>query len=177
MKLLAALVTTALALPLSAQDSSIGVRVHGMLPMGDLLSQTDGQLGFGGAVFAALPVSSSLMLRPLIGFQYIPKGDTLGFAGTKTTVGALDFMVDALWYPSDDPERGAYLIASVGGHQWRVSAVGTTPSTLNATRLGVNGGIGYQLTPRLGLEVRGFWSPIDKTLTATGLIAGAALRF
>ncbi|HJV48164.1 MAG TPA: hypothetical protein VJ549_02700 [Geothrix sp.] len=167
------------ALPLSAQDqeSYIGLRAHALVPMGDLIDLTNRQIGVGAAVFASLPINGGLVLRPLIGFQYIPKGETLGLSGTKTTVGSVDFMVDGLWYPSEDPERGAYLIASVGGHQWHVASVGTSPSTINATRLGVSGGLGYQVSPRLGCEVRGFWSPINPALTATGLTLGATLRF
>ncbi|GLH73893.1 hypothetical protein GETHLI_23950 [Geothrix limicola] len=169
----------ALSLPLVAQDqeSYIGFRAHALVPMGDLIDLTNRQIGIGAAVFVSLPVNGGLVLRPLIGFQYIPKGDTLGLSGTKTTVGSVDFMMDGLWYPSEDPERGAYLIASIGGHQWHVASVGTSPSTINATRLGVNGGLGYQISPRLAFEARGFWSPIDKTLTATGLTLGATLRF
>jgi hypothetical protein len=68
-------------------------------------------------------------------------------------------------------------VGSVGGQQWRVSATGATPSALSATRLGVAGGIGYQISARLGVEAKGFWSPIEKNLTATGLVASATWRF
>jgi len=68
-------------------------------------------------------------------------------------------------------------VGSVGGQQWRVSAYGDTPSTLSYTRIGVSGGLGYQFTPRLGIEARGFWSPINSNLTATGLMLGATVKF
>jgi hypothetical protein len=58
-----------------------------------------------------------------------------------------------------------------------VSASGDTPSTLSYTRLGFSGGMGYQYTPRLGVEARVFWSPINSSLTATGLMLGATVKF
>jgi hypothetical protein len=176
MKSLAVLLV-ALALPLSAQEAEIGARVHGLVPMGDLNDLTNRQIGLGAACFVSVPVAGGLVLRPLVGFQFIPKGDTVGLAGTKTSVASIDFMVDGLWYPGEDLEHGAYLIGSVGGQQWHVSSTGDSPSTINATRLAVNGGLGYQFSPRLGLEVRGFWSPIRSNLTATGLTLGATLKF
>jgi hypothetical protein len=163
--------------PLAAQDSAIGARLHGLVPMGNLRDLTDSQAGLGAAVFVSIPLSRGLVLRPLVGAQFIPKGDTLGLTGTKTSVASVDLMVDALWFPDEDPEHGAYLIGSAGLQQWRVSASGTTPSTLSHGRLGASGGLGYQFTPRLGVEARGFWSPISSTLTATGLMLGVTLRF
>ena len=79
--------------------------------------------------------------------------------------------------PGENAKHGPYLVGSIGGQQWRVSATGTSPSTISATRLGIAGGIGYQVSPQLGLEVKGFWGPIEKNLTATGLTAGATWRF
>ena len=38
-------------------------------------------------------------------------------------------------------------------------------------------GLGYQFSYRLGVEMKGFWSPIQKDLTATGLTLGATYRF
>ncbi len=177
MKPIATLLAAAAALTLTAQDAAIGARVHGLVPMGNLRNLTDSQVGLGAAVYVSIPLSRGLVLRPLVGAQFIPKGDTLGLTGTKTSIASVDLMVDALWFPDEDPEHGPYLIGAVGGQQWRVSATGTSPSTQSATRLGLNGGLGYQFTPRLGVEVRGFWSPIDKTLTATGLMLGATARF
>ena len=168
---------TALALPLSAQDATIGARVHGVVSMGDLRDLTNGQVGLGLAAFVSIPLNHGLVLRPLLGAQLIPKGDTLGLVGTKTGIASVDLMLDGLWFPGEDSEAGAYLVGSVGGQQWRVSASGDTPSTLSYTRIGVSGGLGYQFTPRVGVEARGFWSPINSTLTATGLTLGATVRF
>ncbi len=167
----------AATLTLSAQDASLGARIHGLMPMGELRDLTDSQVGLGAAAYVSIPLSRGLVLRPLVGAQFIPKGDTLGLTGTKTSVASVDLMVDVLWFPDEDPDHGPYLIGSIGAQQWRVSATGTSPSTLSATRLGLNGGLGYQFTPRLGFEARGFWSPIDKTLTATGLMFAATMRF
>ena len=171
------LLLAALAMSLPAQDATLGARVHGLVPMGDLRDLTNGQFGLGLAAFISIPLGPGVVLRPLLGAQMIPKGDTLGLVGTKTGIASVDLMVDGLWFPGEDTENGAYLVGSVGGQQWRVSASGDTPSTLSSTRFGLNGGLGYQFTPRLGVEARVFWSPINSTLTATGLMLGATVKF
>jgi len=165
------------ALPLCAQDASLGLKVHGLVPMSDLRDLTNGQLGLGAYAFVEIPAGESLLFRPTVGTQQIPKGNTLGLVGTKTSVTSVDLMLDALWFPGDDAKHGPYLVGSIGGQQWRVSATGATPSATSATRLGLAGGIGYQFSAHLGVEAKGFWSPIEKNLTATGLTLGATWRF
>jgi hypothetical protein len=165
------------ALPLAAQDASLGLKVHGLFPMSDLRDLTNGQLGLGAYGFIEIPVGDEFILRPTVGAEQIPKGNTLGLAGTKTSVASVDLMLDALWFPGEKTQHAPYLVGSIGGQQWRVSASGTSPSTISATRIGVAGGIGYQVSAHLGLEAKGFWSPIEKNLTATGLTLGATWRF
>jgi len=165
------------SLGLSAQEASLGGRIHGLMPMGDLRNLTNGQIGLGLAVYVDIPISGGLVLRPLVGAQHIPKGDTLGLAGTKTRVTSVDLMVEFLWYPGEDPERGPYLIGAVGAQQWHLSASGDSPSSLSYSRLGLSGGLGFQVNRRLGVEGRTFWSPVSPTLTATGLMLGATVRF
>lgn len=165
------------ALPLCGQDASFGLKAHGMVTMGDLRDLTNGQIGLGAYVFVEFPLLEAWRLRPTIGFQQIPKGDTLGLLGTKTSVSSVDLMLDALWFPGEVQDKGAYLVGSAGAQMWRLSATGTNPSATSATRLGLAGGLGYQFSPRLGLEMKGFWSPIQKDLTATGLTLGATYRF
>jgi hypothetical protein len=165
------------ALPLAAQDASFGLKVHALVPMSDLRDLTNGQLGLGAYLFVEFPATEGLLFRPTIGAQQIPKGDTLGLAGTKTSVTSVDFMVDALWFPREDAKHGPYLVGSLGGQQWRLSATGTSPSATSATRLGLAGGLGFQVSPHLGVELKGFWSPIEKNLTATGLNLGGTWRF
>jgi len=176
MKLIPLLLATA-SLGLSAQEASLGGRLHGLMPMGDLRSLTNGQIGLGLAAFVDIPVSGGLVLRPLVGVQHIPKGDTLGLTGTKTRVTSVDLMMEGLWYPGDDSDKGPYLVAAVGLQQWRITSSGATATSLSYGRLGASAGLGFQVNRRLGLEARGFWSPISSTLTATGLTAGATLRF
>jgi hypothetical protein len=167
----------AATMSLAAQDAtSIGGRVQCLLPVGDLRNLTNSQVGLGAAAFMSIPMGSGIILRPLVGAQFIPKGDNLGLAGTKTTVTSLDLMLDALWFPDDDSERGAYLVGSAGIQQWRVNSTGTTPSTFSASRLGLAGGVGYQFTPRLGAEAKVFWSPVQPNLTSTGLMLGVTVK-
>ena len=171
------LLACAATLSLAAQEASLGVRAHGLLPMGDLRGYTHGQPGLGLAVFVDIPAGRGLLFRPLVGGQLIPTGNSLDLPGTKTRVTTMDLMVDTLWFPGEDPERGPYLIGSAGAQQWRLSATGASPSTVNYGRIALAGGLGYQATPKLAFEAKGFWSPVAPGLTATGLTAGAAYRF
>jgi len=164
------------ALPLAAQDAAIGLKAHALIPMSDLRNRTNGQTGLGLSVFVEIPIGEAFVFRPTVGAQQIPKGN-LTPEGNKTSVTSVDLMLDALWFPGEDTKRGPYLVGSVGGQQWRVSDSGSSPSVISATRLGVAGGIGYQASPHLGIEVKGFWSPIQANLTATGLSLGATWRF
>jgi hypothetical protein len=68
-------------------------------------------------------------------------------------------------------------VGSLGGHEWRVSTMGTTPASTDATRLGAAGGLGYQFSPSLGVEAKFFWSSIESHLTATGISLGATWKF
>ena len=165
------------SLALSAQEPAIGLRAQALIPMGDLRSLTGGQVGIGGGVFVTIPGSRGLVLRPTVGGQIFPKGDPGGLTGSRTTVYTMDLMMEALWYPGEDPARGPYLVGALGGQHWRVSPQGGTATPVTATRLGASGGLGWQFAPNVGLEVRGFWSPISQGLTASGLQAAVAVSF
>ena len=174
MRFLAAALTVAtLALP--AQEASLGARVQALVPMGDLHDLTNGQLGLGFAGFIEFPVGDAFRLRPSMGGQYFPKKTSAGLGGTEVTVSSVDLMLDALWFPGESTERGPYLVGGAGGQMWRVSPTGGAATS--HTRLGLSGGLGYQFSPRLGFEARGFWSPVAPDLTATGLMVGATVRF
>ena len=176
MKALAVLLAAATVLPLSAQ-TALGVRCQVVVPSGDLRDVTGGTPGLGAAAFVTIPLSGGLALRPLVGFQLLPKGDTASLPGTKSSAVATDLMIEGLWFPDEDLDRGGYLVGAVGGQQWRISATGTVPSSRSATRIGASGGLGFQFSPRLGVEARIFWSPVEKDLTATGLMVAAMVKF
>lgn len=165
------------AVALSAQETAVGGRLYGLAPMGDLRDLTGGKLGGGAAIFVNIPVGGGLVLRPSAGALLVPKGDTKGLTGTKTSIGAVDLMVEGLWFPDEDPDRGAYLIGGIGLQQWRVSATGETPSTRSASRMGASAGMGYLFGGHLGFEARAIWSPVEKDLTATGVTLGITVKF
>ncbi|WP_306590073.1 hypothetical protein [Geothrix sp. 21YS21S-4] len=174
---LRALLLAAAATALPAQEATFGLRGHLLLPVGDLPDLASGQLGLGLAGFVDIPVGRGFSLRPVVGGQFIPKGDSTKLPGTKTRITSVDFMVDAVWFPSENPERGPYLVGSAGAQQWQISSAGTTTSTVTHTRMGLGAGLGYQASPRLGFEIKGVWSPITPDITATGLTFGATMRF
>ena len=176
MKVLAVLLAAVAVLPLSAQAAP-GVRLHLLGPWGELRNTTGGQPGLGAAAFVTIPLSRGLVLRPLVGVQVVPKGSTAGLPGTKSSAASTELMMEALWFPDEEPDRGTYLLGAMGGQQWRVSATGASPSSRSATRIGASGGLGFQFSPRLGVEARIFWSPVETDLTATGLMIAATVRF
>ncbi len=163
------------ALPLCAQDAALGGKIQVLVPMGDLRDLTDGQTGLGAGVFVEIPVGDSFKLRPGVGGQYYPKKVSGSLGGAEVTVSSVDFTMDALWFPGETSDRGPYLAGAIGGQMWRVSPANA--AAVSHTRLGVSGGIGYQFNPHFGLEARAFWSPVEPTLTATGLSLGGTVRF
>ncbi len=163
------------ALPLCAQGAALGARVQAVIPMGDLRDLTNGQTGVGAGVFVEIPIGDAFRLRPTVGGQFYPKKTSASVSGAEVTVSSVDFMLDALWFPGESTDQGPYLVGGVGGQMWRVSPSGGTATS--HTRLGVSGGIGYQFTSHLGLEARAFWSPIEPSLTATGLSLGGVVWF
>ena len=164
-------------LSLTAQDASIGMKAQVSMPMGDLRNLTNGRPGLGAALFIELSAGEALLLRPSLGAQQIPALTSLGLAGTQAKVTSVDLMLDALWFPNEDMNNGPYLVGSLGCQEWRVSSPGATPASTDVPRLGAAGGIGYQFSPRLGMEVKVFWSSIENNLTATGIGVGATWKF
>jgi hypothetical protein len=170
-----------LTLPLAAQTpSDLGVRVHGLAPMGDLRNLTGDRLGFGVAGYVDLHFEelSDLVFRPLLEADYVPPGDQLGLSGNqKTKAFATFFGGEVLWRTSGQTE-GPYLAMALGAQSWRITEDqnGTT-TRIQGTKLGVNGGVGYQFTKHLAFEARTFWSPVDQGFRATGLTAGMAWTF
>ena len=164
-----------LALPLQAQEASLGLRAQALVPMGDLRDLTNGQTGIGVGLFVEIPLGDAFRLRPTVGASYFPKKDSLSLSGAPVTVSSVDLMLDALWFPGETPDQGPYLVGCLGGQMWRISPEGSTATS--ATRLGVSGGLGYQFTSHLAAEARGFWSPVERNLTATGLTVGGVIRF
>ena len=163
------------ALPLCAQDAAIGARAQLVVPMGDLHDLTGVQVGLGGGVFVEIPLGDAFRLRPTLGAEYFPKKTSASLGGADVTVTAVDMMLDALWFPGETTDRGPYLVGGMGGQMWRVSP--SNGAAISHTRLGVSGGIGYQINPHVGVEARAFWSPIESTLTATGVSLGGTVRF
>lgn len=165
------------ALALTAQDTSIGMKAQVFMPMSDLRNFTNHQPGIGAALFIELSVGEALLLRPSLGAQQIPAFTSMGLAGTQAKVTSVDLMLDALWFPNADLNNGPYLVGSLGCQEWRVSSPGATTASTDVPRLGAAGGIGYQFSPRLGMELKAFWSSIENNLTATGIGVGATWKF
>lgn len=169
------------ALPLAAQTpSDLGVRVHGLAPMGDLRNLTGDRLGFGVAGYVDLHFEEleGLVFRPVLQADYVPPGDQLGIAGnTKTKAFATFIGGEVLWRTSGQTE-GPFLAAALGAQSWRITQDQSGVITrIQGTKLGVNGGVGYQFTKHLAFEARAFWSPVDTNFRATGVTAGLAWTF
>lgn len=177
----AALLATS-GLALAAQEdpedrANIGVRVHLQAPMGDLRNLNGGQNGVSAAGFVDIPLEEvqGVSLRPMMQFDFFPRGDSLGIVGNSTQVFAYMLALESLWYPNHD-RRGPYLMAALGAQHWRISSTGSGPN-LQGTKLGVNGGVGLRWNSHLSLEVKAFWSAVDGGVRATGMSAGFSMMF
>lgn len=159
--------------------ASLGFKLQMVMPTGDLHDQNGGQPGGSLAGYVDLPLEEirGLSLRPILQADYYPKGDALGLSGNRTRVYALLLGMEAIWRPNDDG-RGPYLRATLGAQNWRIiteSNAGDT--TLGGTKLGLDGGVGWQWSRPVAFEVRAFWSPVAPGVRATGVAAGLAWTF
>ncbi len=181
---LAACLLLASGLGLAAQEdpedrANIGLRAHLQAPMGNLRDLNGGQNGISVAGFMDLPQGEleGISFRPLVQFDYFPKGDALGLSGNSTRVFAYMLALETVWYPNHD-RKGPFLLAALGAQNWRITT--STPSgdqRIGGTKLGVYGGVGLRWNRALSLEVKAFWSPVDADVRATGVSAGLSLMF
>lgn len=170
------------ALPLAAQTvpSDLGVRVHGLVPNGDLRNLTGNRLGFGlaGYVDLRFEEAEDLVFRPLLQADYVPPGDQFGLTGSQKTKAFATFLgAEILWRTAGKTE-GPYLAAAMGAQSWRITTdQGGTITRIQGTKLGMNGGVGYQFNKHLAFDARAFWSPVDGGFRATGMLGGVAWTF
>lgn len=173
----------ALAAALQAQApedrANLGFKMQVFVPTGDLHNQNGGQPGATLAGYLDLPLEElrGVSFRPILQADYAPKGDAAGLTGNKTRIFALLLGLETVWRPNDDG-KGPYLHATIGAQNWRV--VTETPSgdtTVGGTKLGLDGGVGWQWNRHLAFEARMFWSPVDAGFRATGVAAGFAWTF
>ncbi|HJV21287.1 MAG TPA: outer membrane beta-barrel protein [Holophagaceae bacterium] len=174
------------ALPacLSAQEAAedranLGLRVHLQAPMGNLRDLNGGQNGISLAGFVDLPLEElrGISLRPLVQFDYFPKGDDLHISGNSTRIFAYMLGLEMVWRPNDDL-KGPYLMAALGAQNWRITTQSSGGDTrIGGTKLGANGGVGLRWNSHLALEVKAFWSPVDAGVRATGVSAGFTWMF
>lgn len=159
--------------------ATLGFKLQMVVPSGDIHDLNGGQPGFSAAGYLDLPMEElgGISFRPILQVDYYPKGDALGLSGNRTRMFALLLGVETVWRPNDDG-KGPYLHATVGAQNWRIvteSSAGDT--TVGGTKLGLDGGVGWQWTRHLAFEARMFWSPVDGGVRATGVAAGFAWTF
>ncbi len=159
--------------------ANLGFRMHLQAPMGNLRDLNGGQNGLSIAGFVDLPQEElrGISLRPLVQFDYFPKGDALGLSGNSTRVFAYMLGLELVWRPNDDL-KGPYLMAAMGAQNWRITTQSSSGDVrIGGTKLGLNGGVGYRWNSHLALEVKAFWSPVDANVRATGVSAGFTWMF
>ncbi len=171
-----------LALPLSAQTTptDLGVRFYGLVPNGDLRNLTGNRLGFGVAGYLDLHFEEAddLVFRPVLQADYVPPGDQLGLTGSQRTKAFSTFLGAEMLWRTNSQTTGPFLVAAMGVQSWRITTDQSgTLTRIQGTKLGLNGGVGYQFTKHLAFEARAFWSPVDQGFRATGLTGAVAWTF
>ena len=175
----ALLLAAALQAQAPEDRANLGFKIQGIAPTGDLHDQNGGQPGITVAGYLDLPQEElrGVSFRPLLQADYYPKGDAAGLSGNKTRIFALLLGVETVWRPNDDG-KGPYLHATIGAQNWRIVTEGPGGDvTVGATKLGLDGGVGWQWNHHLAFEARMFWSPVDAGIRATGVALGFAWSF
>jgi len=172
-----------IALQATTPPARLGVAAHLDVPGGDLRTDLNDKPGVGASFQAGFELGRAATLRPRLDLDYYRVSsyrrpdsnyrEEVGF--TAVGVGA-----DLLFAPGGDREHGPYGLAGAGAQQWfqnfsasdYSSSSSSSQADRKANRLSPWAalGLGCQLTPKLGLEVREVFSSYDGPQTQ-GLLA------
>jgi hypothetical protein len=169
---LAALAATTLSL--QAEPPRYGVQGLVNVPMGDLKTFVDSSPGPGIGLHGTFDLMEGHMIRPRMDYSVFPEAS---FATVKQTASYLSLGGDYLYFIAGKPE-GFYFTGGLSAIRWSFQHKDALSKvTSNTTKLGVNGGIGYQWNATLGTEARWIHSRVSNDFKADALQAGITVRF
>jgi hypothetical protein len=158
----------------AAPPAHFGGAVHLNVPLSDLKADLHDKLGFGGSFQVSFELGERGMVRPRVDVDYFPvSSHDRANSNYREEVGLSAFGLGADWLYafSGDRSRGAYGLAGLGVLQWYQTFSATDHSShttwsssdhkRNRTSPWLALGLGYQINPRLGVELRGVVSHYD----------------
>ena len=168
-----ALLATA-ALSLQAEAPRYGVQGLVNLPLGDLKTYVDNNLGIGIGVHGTFDLGGGHMLRPRLDYSLYQQASR---ASVKQTASYLSLGGDYLYFISGRPE-GYYVTAGLSAMRWSLQHQDPgTDLTNDTTKLGEAVGIGYQWNYNIGTEARWLHSSVSNHFRADSLQAAVTFRF
>lgn len=163
MKLLTPLAMSLLiATTLSAQDAHFGLQATVSKPSGDVGNKDwmDSKLGYGIGVHILIPLSDGIAIVPRIDYTMYKNDRTIDpFISNNEKVKILSGGADFHFYLSGKVSKGFYFLGGLGyargSFNSSYAATGLTLTT-DGTKgaLYLQGGIGVNFTPSIGIECR-----------------------
>jgi len=162
------------ALSLKAESPRYGVQGLVNIPLGDLKTYLDNNLGIGIGVHGTFDLGNGHMLRPRLDYILYQQAS---MATVKQNASYLSLGGDYLYFITGKPE-GYYLTAGLSAMRWSFQHQDpTTNLTNDTTKLGVAAGLGYLWDYNIGTEARWLHSSVSNHFRADSLQAAVTFRF
>ena len=163
-----------LSLPLQAEPPRYGVQGLVSLPLGDLKTYLDNNLGIGLGIQGTFDLGSGHMLRPRLDYSFYQQAY---MATAKQSASYFSLGGDYLYFITGQPE-GLYVTAGLSVMRWSFQHQDPGTNLPNGTtKSGAAAGLGYQWDYNIGAEVRWLHSSISDRFRADSLQAAVTFRF
>ncbi len=165
---------TAAALSLQAEPPRYGLQGLVNIPLGDLRTYLDNNLGIGLGVQGTFDLGNGHMLRPRLDYSLYQQA-----SASSVTPSASYFSLggDYLYFIAGQPE-GYYLTVGLAAMRWSFEHQNPGTNLANdTTKFGVAAGIGYQWDYNIGIEARWLHSSVSDQFNADSLQAAVTFRF
>jgi hypothetical protein len=167
-------ILAAAALSLRAEPPRYGVQGLVNIPLGDLRTYADSNLGVGIGVHGTFDLGEGHMLRPRLDYSLYQQAS---MATNRQSASCLGLGGDYLYFITGQPE-GCYVTAGLSALRWTLQHQDPGTNLPNdTTKLGLAAGIGYQWDYSLGTEVRWLRSSVTNRFSADSLQAAVTFRF
>jgi Outer membrane protein beta-barrel domain len=162
------------ALALRAEPPRYGVQGLVNVPLGDLNTYLDHNLGIGVGLQGTFDLGGGHMLRPRLDYSLYQQASV---SNVTPSASYLSLGGDYLYFIAGQPE-GYYLTAGLAAMRW--SFQHQNPATDlpdGTTKWGVAAGIGYQWDYNIGTELRWLHSSVSGDFNADSLQGSVTFRF
>jgi opacity protein-like surface antigen len=151
-----------------------GLEAQAGLAQSDLKTYVDSKPFVGVGVQATYDLPGASLLRGRLDYN---RYFDATIKGVNTKAENLELAADFVFYV-DGKNQGVYFLVGPSAVRWSLDAqVSSLHGTLDTTKLGLNAGIGYQVTRNLGVEARYSYCDLAPEFKAPSIAFSANYRF